>query len=159
MAERIQRKRNKGWRMPANTISVTRPGRWGNPLKLKPGTVTANTREDVILSYRKWLDGSNNIGIIPPTYEEIREQLAGKNLACFCKLGSPCHADVLLEIANSYKELVYEDWHFVPHFERDGFIFGCLWKGEKPETWSLANLIRLDNDDAQMKKFREITTV
>lgn len=26
--------------------------------------------------------------------------LRGKNLACFCKLGEPCHADVLLELAN-----------------------------------------------------------
>lgn len=27
-------------------------------------------------------------------------ELAGKNLACWCELGSPCHADVLLEVAN-----------------------------------------------------------
>ena len=26
--------------------------------------------------------------------------LIGKDLACFCKLSDPCHADVLLEIAN-----------------------------------------------------------
>jgi hypothetical protein len=26
--------------------------------------------------------------------------LRGKNLACWCKLGEPCHADVLLELAN-----------------------------------------------------------
>jgi len=28
------------------------------------------------------------------------EELRGKNLACFCKIGEPCHADVLLKIAN-----------------------------------------------------------
>lgn len=27
-------------------------------------------------------------------------ELAGKNLACWCKPGEPCHADVLLELAN-----------------------------------------------------------
>lgn len=30
----------------------------------------------------------------------VRERLAGKNLACWCKPGTPCHADVLLELAN-----------------------------------------------------------
>ncbi|WP_425065571.1 DUF4326 domain-containing protein [Reyranella sp.] len=35
-----------------------------------------------------------------PSREEIRKALRGKNLACWCKPGSPCHADVLLEIAN-----------------------------------------------------------
>jgi hypothetical protein len=27
-------------------------------------------------------------------------QLRGKNLACYCRIGQPCHADVLLELAN-----------------------------------------------------------
>jgi hypothetical protein len=27
-------------------------------------------------------------------------ELRGKNLACWCKPGEPCHADVLLELAN-----------------------------------------------------------
>lgn len=36
-----------------------------------------------------------------PPVSEIREALRGKNLACWCKPGEPCHADVLLEIANS----------------------------------------------------------
>jgi hypothetical protein len=30
MPKRIQRKRTKGWRMPPNTVSVTRPGPFGN---------------------------------------------------------------------------------------------------------------------------------
>jgi len=37
----------------------------------------------------------------PPTIEEIRAELRGKNLACWCRIGEPCHADVLLEIANA----------------------------------------------------------
>ena len=28
------------------------------------------------------------------------DELRGKNLACWCPLDQPCHADVLLEIAN-----------------------------------------------------------
>ena len=30
----------------------------------------------------------------------IRKELSGKDLACWCPLGEPCHADVLLKIAN-----------------------------------------------------------
>ena len=31
-------------------------------------------------------------------------ELRGKNLACWCKLDEPCHADVLLKLANATKE-------------------------------------------------------
>lgn len=37
----------------------------------------------------------------PPSVDMIRKELRGKNLACFCALDQPCHADVLLEIANA----------------------------------------------------------
>lgn len=32
--KRIQRKRTKGWKMPPNTVSVTRPGQWANPFRV-----------------------------------------------------------------------------------------------------------------------------
>jgi len=31
---------------------------------------------------------------------EVRRELAGKNLACWCPLNKHCHADLLLELAN-----------------------------------------------------------
>lgn len=34
MPIRIQRKRTRGWKMPPNTVSVCRPGYWGNPYKV-----------------------------------------------------------------------------------------------------------------------------
>jgi hypothetical protein len=34
-------------------------------------------------------------------YADVRLELRGKNLACYCALGRPCHADTLIEIANS----------------------------------------------------------
>lgn len=37
---------------------------------------------------------------VSPSIEDIQSALRGKNLACFCKPGTPCHADVLLEMAN-----------------------------------------------------------
>jgi hypothetical protein len=33
-ARRVQLSRKKGWRMPPNTVSVARPGKWGNPFKV-----------------------------------------------------------------------------------------------------------------------------
>lgn len=78
---RIQRKRAKGWKMPPNTVYVGRPTKWGNPYGASP--------ED-LARYRV-----QAIGCLPV------EELRGKNLACWCPLSSPCHADVLLELANA----------------------------------------------------------
>lgn len=91
MPVRIQRKRTKGWKMPSNTVYVGRPTKWGNPYQLC-GDGSVKSREALIYRYRGWLV---NVGRI----EQIGE-LRGKNLACFCPLDQPCHADVLLEIAN-----------------------------------------------------------
>lgn len=35
-----------------------------------------------------------------PSRQAIRDALRGKHLACWCQLDGPCHADVLLELAN-----------------------------------------------------------
>lgn len=128
--KRIQRKRTKGWRLPDGAISVARPGRWGNPFRqfgqnedlycdashrravLSPWVIFDHdqdirgnkvTPQMVVDHYRRWLTGEfNAAGIVRPcliTSEDI-ESLRGHDLACFCRLGEPCHADVLLEIAN-----------------------------------------------------------
>ena len=104
MPERIQLKRTKGWKMPPNTVKVTRPGKWGNPFivnaHVKAGSrsgaeyVCVPTVEDAVATYREWLRLHNREAV-------ARRELRGKNLACFCGAGQPCHADVLLEIANS----------------------------------------------------------
>lgn len=91
---RIQLKRTKGWRLPANTIVVSRPSKWGNPF---PVNKDQNVFQAVD-QYRQWLLHSE------PGYIMLRiarTELRGKNLACWCNLGSPCHADVLLVIANA----------------------------------------------------------
>lgn len=88
--KRIQRKRVKGWKKPAGAVNVTRPSKWGNPFL--PG--------DYI-----------DIGDCLADYEvHIREhirsghldlaELKGKDLMCWCRLDAPCHADVLLKMAN-----------------------------------------------------------
>jgi len=94
---RIQRRRTKGWRMPPNTVSVCRPGKWGNPHPVAwcPICGVDHTQEEAVAEYR-----SDIITRGPGAICEIRAALAGKNLACFCPLDKPCHADVLLQIAN-----------------------------------------------------------
>lgn len=93
---RIQRKRTKGWKMPPNTVYVGRPGNWGNPFPCAGRHDLATER------YRQWLFDweSGPKQPYPPTLDGIRQALRGKNLCCWCGLDDPCHADILLEIAN-----------------------------------------------------------
>ena len=107
---RIQRKRTKGWRMPEGAIDVTRSGAWGNPFVVNTnfaagkrigGYYTAvPTVEDAVECFRIWASEQ------PDYVAAVQHNLRGKNLACWCPLVDkdgkpiPCHADVLLEIAN-----------------------------------------------------------
>ncbi|CAN5648822.1 DUF4326 domain-containing protein [soil metagenome] len=112
MPERIQLSRAKGWRMPENTVNVSRPGKWGNPHRVwRDGgqwLVTsrgcshqpvANQTEGIALAVAKFR--ADCLQALP-FYGSATAllELRGKNLACWCKPGTPCHADVLLEVAN-----------------------------------------------------------
>jgi hypothetical protein len=44
--------------------------------------------------------GPKVVAGMSPALSDVVSALRGKNLACWCKPGEPCHADVLLEIAN-----------------------------------------------------------
>ena len=103
---RIQLRRAKGWRLPEKTVVVSRPTPWGNPFVVGVFGDAAKCVE----SYRALLEGT--VCVSSPRVD-IDEQLAvlrhvrghldelrGKNLACWCKIGQPCHADVLLDLAN-----------------------------------------------------------
>lgn len=149
MPKRIQRKRTKGWRMPEDAVSVSRPSRWGNPFRFhhytglvryRPsapeqwdyeGRISADgtrhdyfhpdgsvtefwvryaSRDELVQMYRATLLAptpsmqSAHPGrrghFLHVSLDEIRAELAGKDLACWCPLDQPCHADVLLELAN-----------------------------------------------------------
>ena len=92
--QRIQRQRTRGWRMPANTVYVGRPTKWGNPFRVgRDGDA-----QECVEKYREWLQGQTEL------VDQARQELAGKHLACWCPLDHPCHADVLLEIANHTDE-------------------------------------------------------
>ncbi len=105
MPNRIQRKRTKGWRMPPNTVYVGRPSKWGNPFAVGKASAYAGGRVNQNLRHAYPLYRAvapENVALV----EAARQELAGKNLACWCKVSvypedGHCHADVLLEMANS----------------------------------------------------------
>ncbi len=88
---RIQRKRSKGWRMPEGAVNCTRPGRWGNPYRREEFP----DAEQCLMAFRLLVETE------PETIAEIKAELRGKQLACWCRLDKPCHVDILCEIANS----------------------------------------------------------
>ena len=109
MPERIQLRRTKGWRMPANTVKVDRVTFWGNPCRV--GMFKGYDAAHAVADFERWIVRDLAVrsfeGVFgkPPTLQAIRKALAGKNLACWCKPGQPCHADVLLRVANDAQDL------------------------------------------------------
>lgn len=124
MPERVQRQRAKGWRMPENTVYVGRsrgefsgartfanPFRVGGYFKIGSGKdggfawleahpdyadasfTMVETQEQAVEMFREYRRRY-------PYKKDDLAQIRGKNLACWCKPGTPCHADVLLELAN-----------------------------------------------------------
>ena len=134
---RVQLSRQKGWRMPPNTVKVDRTSLFGNPYRVridplwnggrtdpfgnpivmegpwlcevpagpeaKPGSCAGmwfkTEREALDRSIALFRLRAETLKIGGPLRERLPE-LQGKNLACWCKPGAPCHADVLLELAN-----------------------------------------------------------
>lgn len=120
MPVRIQRKRSKAWRMPEGAIYVGRPSMWGNPFTeanaREVGYISILdtpelTREFLTQCFRDWLtdagtrrgrdwwqgpESDRRKSAIAGSLSELR----GRDLCCWCPLDQPCHADVLLELAN-----------------------------------------------------------
>ena len=101
---RIQRKRTKGWQMFPGTVYVGRPSKWGNPYKVenfrplgKKGTPEqeAEYLAQALRLYRVYVTE-----IRPELFSAAKIELAGRNLCCWCPMTQPCHADILLELAN-----------------------------------------------------------
>jgi hypothetical protein len=101
---RVQRSRRRGAKLVSpnglRIVCVTRPGKWGNPIVVgEVDRVTGRT-----------IDGPMAVRLYrlmalqtawPGFRQQMREELGGCNLACYCPLDRPCHADVLLIIANT----------------------------------------------------------
>ena len=123
MTQRIQRRRTKGWRMPEGAVYVGRGSKWDNPYMARQccsvtfyvrnlydpalwtvfsrlsgdgvGPAFRSRREAVIEAMRRFRKYAERCDLAP---------LRGKDLACWCRLDQPCHADVLLELANKGAE-------------------------------------------------------
>lgn len=116
---RVQLRRTKGWRMPENTVRVSRPSQWGNPFNpidtldafgddkaLAVADAVRCFRALVETRYHEYPEWWERLRRLHGTGRQlpvdiIRHDLRGKNLACWCSLSEPCHADVLLEVANA----------------------------------------------------------
>ena len=122
---RLQLQRKKGWRLPEGAVSVARPTRWGNPFRVEPGTlcwavITVVAAADDLISsvcVTTWYERPTKLeaqALAVELYEEhigpggryeidpteIVRELGGRDLACYCRVGEPCHGDVLLRIAS-----------------------------------------------------------
>ena len=97
--------------MPENTAYVGRPSKWGNPYrvgdKLEYGEITIDAELAVAL-YKNHLAQLKKCGILV-VKDKIKE-LKGKDLACWCPLDQPCHADVLLKMANPNPRGEWPGW-------------------------------------------------
>lgn len=112
----MQRFRARGWRMPDGTRFVGRPSRWGNPFRIgqpvprivplpglperATGTVPARLVGTSIPDAAIAVSAYELLINTHCLYEDIRIDLRGLNLACWCPLNQPCHRNVLLGIAN-----------------------------------------------------------
>lgn len=108
--KRIQLRRTKGWRKPEGAIVVARPSKWGNPYMvgktyhhgwnnpLSTAEVTVRDAAHAVALFRRWMfNARRSNDLVPP--------LRGHDLACWCPLDQPCHADVLLELANKHQTI------------------------------------------------------
>jgi len=75
--------------MPSGAVYVGRPTRWGNPFP-----VAEHDRAAAVALYRALVAAD------PELLAAVRAELTGRPLACWCPLDVPCHADVLLDLAN-----------------------------------------------------------
>lgn len=108
MTKRIRLSRAKGWRMPPNTVKVDRSTPWGNPfITGKDGTQLECVRLYIIMMTGRLCLSSDCVAQ-ERAYTHVAghlHDLKGKNLACWCSIGTPCHAEVLLLLANYSKSV------------------------------------------------------
>lgn len=116
---RVRLRRERGWSMPPNTVNVDRSTKWGNPyvagtrlrvfrsdedsrgevVTLTPSHAVSCFRFDLIEAGEIWR-GPRGRETRRFTLDDAVAELRGRNLACWCALDQPCHADILLELAN-----------------------------------------------------------
>lgn len=94
---RYQRSRRRGYRAPKGAVYVGRPTRWGNPYR-------PEDYNDGAAGAVSDFEDALRAGHLDITIADVRRELRGKDLLCWCPLDSVCHADALLLIANGPDE-------------------------------------------------------
>lgn len=102
---RVRLSRKKGWRIPPDTVSVARPGKWGNPYIVGKDGTRAQCAGLYYTLLGGFIDFSGKLTVDEQLAIWRRGQrsladLKGKNVACWCSLDGPCHGDILLALAN-----------------------------------------------------------
>lgn len=96
MLRRVQMRRDRPWRKDhPDAVIVARPSKWGNPFRI--GQQGIKGHSDAVWAFEAWLNGSAAGRRLK---REARQDLRGRDLACWCPAHEPCHADVLLWYAN-----------------------------------------------------------
>jgi hypothetical protein len=104
--KRVRLSRVRGARKPPDAVTVARPTRWGNPYRFAdyraawPDATDTQLRAMAVSDFRNDLLGRFGDRLDYPPVPVIIAELRGRDLACWCPLDQPCHADVLLAIAN-----------------------------------------------------------
>lgn len=92
--------------MPEGAVYVGRGSMWGNPYRVgasRGDRLPPLTAEQAVRRFERWLTtpvASPEHGVDRAVILNNLHQLGGKDLACWCRVGDPCHADVLLRLAN-----------------------------------------------------------
>lgn len=93
--------------LPARVVA--RPGKWGNPFEIAAvaerfGLERGAAQRKAVDLHRQWVEGGLDAaldpGRPPPPVSAMVAELGGHNLACWCKPGESCHADLLIRLAN-----------------------------------------------------------
>jgi hypothetical protein len=114
LPRRVQLRRSAGWRLPTGVVIVDRRTVFGNPFTVTGAraagwdSTTSGLRSVCVDAFGSWLhDGPTSPWWHPSHAQQHATlwarlgELTGRDLACWCPLGEPCHADVLLTAANT----------------------------------------------------------
>lgn len=134
---------------------VSRPSKWANPYKLEEYRIEGTENKSEIKRIQRGMAVRDFAGALymasPPdpisgwmefTYDDIKRELKGFNLACWCPLDEPCHADVLLAVANEVDPVV--DWYCWSIWSVEG--------GKGAKAITKPAVLKLERGDERWKK-------